>query len=444
VRRTPAGAAEALLKAIRIAALVFVAAPAQAAISVDTTRIGHGVHAWYSASQTVPVVDIQISFEGAGYASDPAGKEGRASLAASMLTEGAGPLDALAFQQALEDGAITLSASSDADRLTIHIHALREQAVRAGELLAMALKEPRFAEDDLARVKAETATMLVQLNESPQYRGSRLLANRAFAGHPYANAPYGTASSLAAISAEDLRNYFTTYATRSNVKISAAGDVDSGLLNDVLDPVVEALHDTDVESAVAPITLRGGGEQLHETMPVPQTVVLFAAPGVARSDPRFYAASMLNYALGGDGLISRLARGVRQEKGLVYSIGTGLDVKRGSALITGQLATRNASAADAVTEVKHVLEETRAKGLTTQECDDARTYVLGSQLLRLDSSSDVAGTLLMMQVYDLGEDYLEKRESYFNKVSCADVNALAAELLNPSRFLFAVVGGTAP
>ncbi len=427
-------------KCLFLMALLF-AAPAQAAIEVETVRVGHGVRAWYAASDTVPVVDIEISFEGAGYASDPAGKEGRSALAAAMLTEGAGSYDALAFAQAMEDGAIEITASSSADRLSIHVRALREQAQRAGELLAMALQQPRFAPEDMGRVKAELSTMLVRLDESAGYRSSRLLATHAFAGHPYANPPYGTADSVAALTADDLRQFLATYATRSTVKIAAAGDVDGGMLDDMLDPFVAALGENENDAYIAPAKMKGAGEQLRETMPVPQTVVQFVAPGVARGDKKFYAASILNHALGGDGLIARLARGVRQEKGLVYSIGSSLDARRGAALIGGQFATRNASAAEGIAVVKSVLQDVHDRGLTTQECEDARTYVLGSQMLRLDSSEDVASTLLSMQIYGLGKDYLEKREDYIGDVSCADVNALARELLDPSRFLFATVGG---
>lgn len=419
-----------------------VAAPAQAALDVDTVRIAHGVRAWYVESPTVPVVDVKLSFEGAGYASDPAGQEGRAALLAAMLTEGAGEYDALGFQQALEERAIELSVSSSADRMTIHVRALREQAEQAGALLALALKEPRFDASELARVKIQTTTMLKRLNESAGYRAGRLLAVEAFAGHPYANPPYGTARSVNALSADDLRRHLATYLTRSNVKIAAAGDVDGTLLDAMLEPVVDALGSNQTEPYVAPVTLKGAGSQLREAMPVPQTSVQFAAPGIDRGDKRFYAASILNHALGGDGLIARLARGVRQDKGLAYGIGTDLESRRGVALISGSFATRNASAAEGIAAVKAVLTDLRDRGLTQQECDDARTYVLGSQLLRLDSSDDVSSVLLSMQIYGLGQDYLKKREAYIRGVRCGDVNTLARELLDPSRFVFAVVGGT--
>ena len=431
-----------MCRKLAILAVLGLAWPAQAALDVETVRIAHGVRAWYVASPTVPIVDVEISFEGAGFAGDPAGKEGRAALAASMLTEGAGTLNALAFQRALEDGAIEMTASSSADRMTIHVRALREQALRAGELLALALREPHFAPEDMTRVKAETTTSLVRMEESAGYRSGRLLSSHLFAGHPYANPPYGTVESVNALTADDLRSFFATYATRSNIKIAAAGDVDARLLDDMLDPVLEALGANATEPYIAPAKLQSSGEQLRETMPVPQTVVQFAAPGVARSDKRFYALSILNHALGGDGLISRLARGVRQDKGLVYSIGTGIDVRRGAALITGSFATRNASAAEGISAAKTVLKDIYDRGLTMQECEDARTYVLNSQMLRLDSSEDVATMLLWMQIYKLGQDYLDKREDYINGVTCADVNGLARELLDPTRFTFATVGGT--
>lgn len=418
------------------------ALPAHAGVDVETVRIAHGVRAWYAASETVPVVAVQISIEGAGFASDPSGKEGRAALAAWMLTEGAGPYDAQAFQQALEDAAIDLSIDSSADRLVISVRALREQAERAGELLALALKEPRFAPDDLARVKAQTLTQLKRLNESADYRSGRLMAGHLFAGHPYANPPYGTPESVSSITADDLRAFLATYAARSNVKIAAGGDVDARLLDTMLGPVIEALGENAADPYITPVKLPTSGERLRETMPVPQTVVQFAAPGVARSDKRFYALSILEEALGGNGFVARLARELRQEKGLVYGVGTGIDVRRGVALLTGGFATRNASTEEGIAAVTKVLRDVYERGLTPQECEDARSYVLGSQVLRLDSSEDVAATLLSMQIHRLGTDYLEKREGYLKGVSCTDVNVLARELLDPSRFSFAVVGGT--
>ena len=429
---------------VALVALMLLAAPAAyAAVEVDTTSIGHGVKVWYATNDAVPVVDVVLSFEGAGSASDAEGKGGRAAFAASLLTEGAGTLDSAAFRRALEEKAITMEAETDSDRLRIHIYCLREHAKRAGELLALALSKPLLAEADQARMKADITSLIAQMDERPGYRASRLLAERGFKGHPYANTPYGTAASLASLNAQDVRDYLTTYVTRGNVLIAASGDVDASLLDSMLGPVVDTLADNDSGAvAVSQTSIAGGGETLRAAMPVPQTSILFAAPAIARDDPRFYTLYLLNHILGGNTLFSRLGEQVRQQKGLVYSIDTDLEMKRGASLIAGSLATRNATADEAITQVKAVLADLHDKGVTTDECNDAKSYVQGAFARQLDSSSAVANLLLSMQIHHLGEDYIEKRAALFGKVSCSDINSLAAELLVPSRFLFAVVGGS--
>lgn len=418
-------------------------AQAHAAIKVETTGLGHGVSAWYATNASVPVVDVTLSFEGAGSASDAEGKAGRAAFTAAMLTEGAGALDSAAFRRALEERAITLDVQADADRLTIHIYCLRDHAARAGELLAMALRNPQLAEADQARIKADIHSLISRLEERPAYKAERLLTTRLFSGHPYANPPYGTHESLTALSADDVRAYLKTYITRGNVLITAAGDVDSDLLDGMLAPVVDALTDNDSGAvAVTQASLHGAGETLRAPMDVPQTVILFAAPAYARDDARFYAAYLLNHILGGNALFSRLGTEVRQKKGLVYSIDTDLDIKRGAALITGSLATRNATADEALAQVKKVLADLHDNGVTTEECTDAKSYVIGAFDRRLDSAGAVDTTLLSMRIHKLGEDYIARREALFKKVSCGDINAVAADLLSPDRFTFAIVGGS--
>jgi len=417
---------------------------AHAAITVETTSVGHGVKVWYAQNPSAPVVDVVLSFEGAGSASDPEGKGGRAAFAASMLTEGAGSLDSVAFRRALDEKAISLSVNTSDDRLQIHVYCLREHAKRAGELLALALSKPLLAEADQARMKSDITSLLARLNERPGYIAGRLLSNRAFKGHPYANASYGDAASVAALNANDVKDFMRTYITRGNVMVAASGDVDASLLDDMLEPVVDALADNDAGAvSVTQTTLSGSGEMLRQTLPVPQTTVLFAAPAIARDDARFYAQYLLNYILGGSALFSRLGEEVRQKKGLVYSIDTDLDMKRGAAVISGALATRNATADEAIAQVKSVLEGIYKTGVTTQECEDAKNHALGAFARTLDGSSAVTNMLMTMQIHQLGEDYIEQRASLFGKVSCGDINAVASEILNPANFLFAVVGGSA-
>jgi zinc protease len=420
---------------------VFFCFPAMAEVRVFTTTLTDGVRVWYDTNSSVPVVDVVMSFEGAGTAADPAGKEGLATLVAAMLTEGSGTLDSVSFARALEEQAITLNATASEDRLTIHMRCLKENAARAGELLAGMLSAPQLNEADLARVRAQMQSALKLAGEDPHYRAERMLYAKAFAGHPYAKAPSGTVESIAGMHAEDIRAFVKTHLTRANVVIAAAGDVNAGQLKAMLGETIKALPATEAPPVIARVRMLGEGEVLRETMPVPQTVVRFMAPSIERDDPRFYTAYLLNHMLGGHGLFSRLSERLRQEKGLVYGIGTDLEVKSGASLISGSFATRNSKADMAVTEVMQVLKEIREKGFSQEACRDAKTYVLGAFPLQIDRSSRVSSLLLMMQIHRLGEHYITEREALFGQVSCADVNALAREMLDPGKFLVTVVGG---
>lgn len=414
---------------------------AHAELQVETARLGHGVRAWYANNANVPVVHVMLSFQGAGSVSDPAGQAGRAALAANLLTEGAGSLDALAFQQAMEAHAISISAEVDQDRLTIHVHALREHAAKAGELLAMALTQPQFAEADVQRVKMQTASMLARLQESSSYRAQRAFAATAFAGHPYASPTQGTVQNVSSLQPDDLRRYMQTYVARNNLLVTAAGDVDGSVLRDMLQSLVDTLPRSDAgDLPVVKARLHGAGSTLRVPMQVPQSHVLIAGPGMERSDPRYYAYTMLNEVIGGNGLISRLAEAVRQEKGLAYGVSSSPVPLEGAPIWQLTLDTSAATTDEAIATVRSTLAAVRTQGITPRECEDARTHALGSALIQLDGSQPIAAMLMAMRIYDLGEDYLQERSEKFNAVRCKDVNALAKEWLNPAQWTTVIAG----
>lgn len=429
----------------RFAMFLFCCLPlsAQAAMEVEHARLGHAVRAWYAAESSVPVVHVAISFEGAGSVSDPTALAGRAVLAAGMLNEGAGEYDSIAFQHALEDRAIQFEADASDDRLIVEIHCLREHAAEAGALLALALSQPHFAANDVARVKTQILAHQARLEESPDFKAAQAFEQAAFAGHPYANAHYGTPTSIAAITPADLQDYMKLYVTRGNMLIAAAGDVDSAVLKTMLKPLVDALPASEAGAVkVSAIDLQDAGSTVQVPMDVPQSTVMFAAPAVRRDDPRYYGLYLLNDILGGNGLTARLAEALRQKKGLVYGVSSWIDVRDGITLLRGSLASRADQAGAAQQAVKDTLDALRTRGVTTQECEDARTHVLGAFPLQLDGSRAVAGILLKMRIYGLGEDYMTQRAEKFAAVACNDLNVLAREFLDPSRFIFAVAGPT--
>jgi zinc protease len=175
---------------------------------------------------------------------------------------------------------------------------------------------------------------------------------------------------------------------------------------------------------------------------VPQTVVTFGGPGIRRHDPNFMAAYVVNHILGGGGLSSRLYKEVREKRGLAYSVYESLLWMDHSALFVGNTGTRADRAGETVDAVEKEIRRIAEDGPTQKELDEAKSYLKGSQMLALDSSSKLAQAMLQYQLDRLPIDYIEKRNALVDAVTLDDTRKAAKFLWGQG--LLTVIVGRAP
>src|SRR5262249_7840698 len=135
--------------------------------------------------------------------------------------------------------------------------------------------------------------------------------------------------------------------------------------------------------------------------------------------------------MGGGGLASRLYREVREKRGLAYSVFQSLLWMDHSALVVGNTGTRADRAGDSIDAVDKEVRRFAEEGPTQQELDEAKSYLKGSQMLQLDTSSKLAGALLQYQLDKLPIDYLEKRNAIVDAVTLDDAKQAAKRLWGP-------------
>ena len=133
------------------------------------------------------------------------GQEGVAAVAAALLTEGAGPLPATAFADALRDQAIGLSFSADRDSFEGGFRALLPALPEAVRLAALAMAEPRLDAEAVARVRARAVAAARRALETPRGQAGRAFWAEAYPEHPVGRPSGGTAESLAALPVEAMR-----------------------------------------------------------------------------------------------------------------------------------------------------------------------------------------------------------------------------------------------
>jgi zinc protease len=177
------------------------------------------------------------------------------------------------------------------------------------------------------------------------------------------------------------------------------------------------------------------------SLDVPQTMITFGGPGLMRRDPNFMAAYVVNHILG-SGSSSRLYREVREKRGLAYSIYESLSWMDHSALFIGNTGTRADRAGETMDAIEKEIRRIAEEGPTQQELDEAKSYLKGSQMLALDTSSKLAQGLLQYQLDKLPIDYIERRNAIVDAVTLDDAKAAARRLWGQG--LLTVIVGRAP
>ncbi len=421
--------------------LVWLGATVLPARALEVQRVVSpgGIEAWLVEDHSNPIISMDFAFPG-GASADPAGKEGLAHMVSGLLDEGAGDLDSQAFQRRLAELSIRLSFDAGLDTFQGIMRTLKENQDTAFDLLRLALTAPRFDEEPVGRIRSQIRVQLERESESPRRIAGRALRQAMFPNHPYARPTHGTLESLPAITVEDLRRFVADRLALDVLKIAVAGDITAEELAVRLDETFRALPEHAAPFEVADVVPRTNGEVVVIERDLPQSVVIFGHAGIKRDDPDFYAAYVVNHILGGGSFNSRLFEEVREKRGLAYSVYSYLHPLDHAGLVMGGVATQNARTGESLEVIRLEWKRMSESGPTREELEDAKTYLTGSYPLRFSSTANIAGTLLVIQLDDLGIDYVNERNKLIEAVTLEDARRVANELFQADELNFVIVG----
>ncbi|WP_354142092.1 pitrilysin family protein [Bradyrhizobium sp. RT11b] len=401
-------------------------APAQAAAKIQRLVSPGGIEAWFVQDATVPLIAMKYAFSG-GASQDPAGKPGVGNLVADLLDEGSGNLDFRTYHERLDRRAIKLGFSATRDHFRGSLRMLKDNKDEAYDLLRMALTSARFEPADVERIRAHVISTLRRESTNPSSLAYRKFLEVAFGDHPYGRPDTGTLDSVPKIEIADLKDYGRRILAKDTLRIVVVGDVDPDTLGKLLDTTFGTLPAKAELTPIPDVVAAKPPQRAFIPLDVPQTVVTFGGPGINRHDPDFMAADVVNHILAG-GMSSRLFNEVRKKRGLAYSISEALLWMDHSALFIGNTGTRADRAGETVDAVETEIRRIAEEGPTQKELDEAKSYLKGSQVLALDTSSNLAQTLLQYQLDKLPIDYIEKRNTIVDAVTLDDTRRVAKKL----------------
>ena len=381
--------------------------------------------AYFMEEHSNPIVSVNFVFRNAGSAHEPENKQGLALLASELLTEGAGKYDSQSFKTTAEENGVKLGFSISADDFGGAVAFPKENQSVAVDLLRSALYETSLNEEAAALKKQQLLTALKMQSENPQ----QVLANKfkedIFAGHPYARNSLGKAEDIKSISVDEIRAFLQNSLAQDNLVVGIAGDLSEDEAKNLLTEFFNKLPEKSQNEALQKIEFNSSGAEYNTKLKTAQSQTRFVTKGTYRDSVDFYPLYLANYIFGESGLSSRLSKVIREKKGLTYGIYTYLTQKDAVALIEGGYSATQENFAAAQKLLLREWQKISKTGVTKQELANAKESLLNSFYLRFATIDGISDMLVLMQKYNLGLDFLDKRNDYIRQVSLEEVNAAA-------------------
>ena len=274
----------------------------------------------------------------------------------------------------------------------------------------------------------------------PDAMVAKAFREAAFPSHPYNRPVRGDLETIGALTRDDLVEMRRRVFGKAGLKIAVVGAIDAATLARRVDEAFGAWPQDNALTPVPPITLANVGERRISSLDVPQTTMRFGRPGVAKRDPDYFAAVVVNHILGGGVFTARLFREVREKRGLAYSVYSQLNEYDQCPMLLGGNSTKNERAGESLAVIEEQFRLLADEGPTPDELDKAKKFLVGSYALRFDTSTKIASQLVNLRLDGFEPSYLDERNARIDAVTLDDARRAARKLLGDGKLLVSVAG----
>ena len=391
----------------------------------------------------LPIVEIHALIK-AGSAQDPPDKAGLANLVASLLDEGTTTRSSKQLAEQIDFIGGSLEVKTSEDFTTASARVLKKDVDTGFTLLADVLQHPAFHKQEFERIRNQILGEMASDNDDPGHVAMKAFNQMVFHGHPYRWPLQGTEESLAKITVTDVFGFYGREYVPSQVILTIVGDVTvdqaTALVQTHFGGWKKAPAPVRTTKKAAPIEKKS--VQLIEK-DLTQSNIVLGHGGISRNNPDFYAVTVMNYILGAGGFSSRLMDSIRDKQGLAYGIMSHFDARLMPGSFWINLQTRSETTNQAISGVLAELKAIRDTPVSEQELAEAKSFLVGSFPLRLDSTAKLAQVLAQVEFYGLGFEYFSQYPKWIERVTKEDVQRVARQYLDPQRYALVVVGNLA-
>jgi zinc protease len=372
---------------------------------------------------------------------EPADKAGVAHLTGSLLDEGTRQHTGQQIAEMIENVGGVLSLSGGGGSVKV----LTPDRHLGLALLLECLAQPSFSQAAFHRKQAQQLAAIANVQRQPDIKAELLYRSLAYGKHPFGRPGLGESKVVAALTAEDCRDFHQRVFVPNNTMISIVGDFNSK-------DVIAELTRLTAEWKRAPVSIPESPAVQRPTEFVERIITMPAAAqlhfymghaGIRRGNPDYYKLLVMDYVLGtGAGFTDRLSARLRDREGLGYTVSATItdSASEEPGLFTCYIGTMPGALGRVKKIFLEELARIRDEKPSTQEVEDAKKYLLGSLPFKFTTNERIAAILLAVERYHLGFDYVEHYRKAVAAVTPEDVQEVARRYLDPKHMVLVAAG----
>ena len=366
---------------------------------------------------------FEIVFKNTGSAFS---KDGVANFLAHLLNTKGTLKHKEKFYSLLENKAVNLNVTTNKEFSTISVTMLNEKIPFAKNHLLELLTSPNLTDKAFEKAKKEILSKKKSLENNYDYIASKNLFKAIFKDSPLEKAVIG--ENIEDITLEDVKKHFEYFSKNSAVFINGGKKID-------IDEFIEILPNTPMKKD---IFVNPKEAFIEEKRDVEQSYIYFASPfNVEKNE--LYLAKIATFILGAGGFGSRMMEEIRVKKGYAYSAYATNDFKKTYKILRGYLQTKLENTEDAKRLVIDIINEFCEKGISKEELQSAKKFLIGSEPLRNETLAQRLIRKFNEYYFDLGKDYYQKELELIKNTSLDEINEFIFRHKEIKKISFSIV-----
>ncbi len=411
--------------------------------SPESFKLNNDIPVMLWQKSELPLVAMSVVFR-PGHIVGDTRTAGAVYLAADMLDEGAGDLDALDFSDAMQSLGAAFSPSADRESIGVSLTVLKRNFDKAAALSAEAILQPKFDENEWERVKRLHLEELKNQDDQPTLVASRVASRMLFGdAHTYAWPVMGTPETVRSLVSDDVRLPYITMVRPEFATVFMAGDISKEEAKAVLDKTLGSWKLRPLSSpqpeqpSVA--TLKELKVVIVDRPDAVQTVIQFIMPGPKYTDQYRVQYRLLNTLFGGS-FTSRLNMNLREEHGYTYGARSGFVMRPQLGYVSASSNVRADVTGASLKEFLSEFKRIRGGDISEEETVKAR------EALRTDVIQSFAGLNGVLQeaiertAAEMPFDSLARDMATMQSANTAELNKLAGPALPLDNGVVVLVG----